>query len=285
MKDVLIIGSGPAGCSAAVYLCRAGFSVTILSSGDGALGRAHAIENYYGFAEPIDGPTLLAQGRAQAARLGAEILQEEALAILPDIDGFTVKTSLGTHTARTLLLATGKSRSGLPVPGFEKLRGRGISFCAVCDGFFYRGKPLGLIGSSLYAAEELQELLRFSQDITLFTNGEPLTASFPEGVRIVTDRITAVEGEEKVSGVTTTGGSVPLEGLFVAIGTAGAAEFAAKLGVAVEKDDILVDENFMTNLPGIFAAGDCIGGLLQVAKAVSDGAQAARAMIAYLKKS
>ena len=171
------------------------------------------------------------------------------------------------------------------MPGFEEFRGKGISFCATCDGFFYRKKRLAVIGSGEYAASEFHELLHVTDDVTVFTNGTPMrTDLFPEGVSVVAEKIARFAGTERLSDIVTEDGVFhPVDGAFIAIGTAGAADFAAKIGIALNGSDIAVDGCFMTNVPGIFAAGDCVGGLFQVAKAVSDGATASKAIIAFLK--
>lgn len=299
MYDAIILGKGPAGISAAVYLARAGLSALVVGKETGALERAEHIENYYGFPEPIHGAALAERGIAQALRFGVSVVSEEALSIGME-DAYVVKTPANEYRARSILVATGKQRAGLRVPGFEELRGKGISFCATCDGFFYRGKSLAVVGSGDYAASELAELLHFTKDITVFTDGVSAAAGrFPEGIAVVTDKIAGFEaglggdaagarGERLAAIVTADATGVksdhPVDGAFIAIGTAGAADFAAKVGIEVRGQDIVVDGAFMTNVPGVFAAGDCIGGFLQVAKAVSDGALAARGMIEFLKR-
>jgi thioredoxin reductase (NADPH) len=282
--DTIIIGKGPAGISAGIYLARAGKSTLVLGKETGALERAETIENYYGFPEPVSGAELARRGIAQAERLGVEIRTEEAVNIAIE-DAFVVRTSDGEYRARSILIATGKSRSGLKVPGFEELRGKGISFCATCDGFFYRKKRLAVVGSGEYAASEFHELLHVTDDVTVFTNGSPMRSDlFPEEVSVVAGKIARFSGTERLSEIVTEDGvAYPVDGAFIAIGTAGAADFAAKIGIALNGSDIAVDGCLMTNVPGIFAAGDCVGGLYQVAKAVSDGATAAKAIIAFLK--
>ncbi len=284
MYDSIIIGKGPAGISASLYLVRAGLKVLVLGHGVGALERAEKIDNYYGFDQPLSGAELAARGVAQARRIGAEIREEEAVNISME-DAWVVKTAGGEYRGRSVLLATGKSRAGLKVPGFEELRGKGISFCATCDGFFYKNKRLAVIGTGDYAANELLELAHFTKDITLFTNGaEPASARFPEGLAVEKRKIDGFAGSDKLTGISLEGGeAMAVDGAFVALGTAGAADFAAKIGVELNKTDIVVDQSFMTNVPGIFAAGDCIGGYLQIAKAVSDGAHAAKHMVPYIK--
>ena len=286
--DAIIIGKGPAGISASLYLARAGYRVLVVGKDGGALERAEKIENYYGFPDPLTGAELVNRGIGQATRLGVTVVSDEVTGISLE-DSLQVKTPRGEYRAKTVLLATGKSRISLKVPGFEEYRGRGISFCAICDGFFYRGKRLGIIGTGDYAAAEFNELLHFTKDLTLFTNGEPISSTnFPANMAVVTERILSFTGEGKLEAIVTDGiegGSVySVDGFFVAIGTAGAADFAAKIGIEVKGTDIVVDGEHMTNVPGVFAAGDCIGGYLQVAKAVADGALAAKGMVAFLKK-
>jgi thioredoxin reductase (NADPH) len=294
MYDAIVLGKGPAGISASVYLARSGLSVLVVGKEIGALERAEHIENYYGFPEPVSGKELSARGIAQAERLGVAVVPEEVVGIGME-DSFTVKTQAAEYRARSVLVATGKQRSGLRVPGFEEFRGKGISFCATCDGFFHRGKKLAVVGTGEYAASELGELLHFSKDLTLFTDGGALVPGrFPDGIAVITDRIASFEtaapaGIDRLGSIVTvdaegTKTAHQVDGAFIAIGTAGAADFAAKIGIELRGQDIAVDGNFMTNVPGIFAAGDCIGGFLQVAKAVSDGALAARGMIEFLKK-
>ncbi len=282
--DTIIIGKGPAGISAAVYIVRSGHSVLVLGKDAGALKRAESIENYYGFTEALTGAELAARGVAQAERLGVDVRCEEVVHLGME-ELWSVKTDAEQYTAKSVLLAPGKERTALKVPGFKEFRGRGISFCVTCDGFFHRGKKLALLGAGEYAANEYAELGAFTTDRVVFTNGAEVTGSFPEDTHFVTDKVVAFTGEDSVSSITTEDGTEhAVEGVFVAIGTAGAASFAATLGIELNGTDIVVDDHYMTNLPGVFAAGDCTGGFLQIAKAVSDGAHAAKCINTWLKK-
>ncbi len=285
MRDAIVIGKGPAGISAAIYLKRAGLDVVVIGKGLGSLEKSEKIENYYGFEVPLSGKDLVEKGIAQAQKLGIEIITEEVVNITKEND-FIIKTTTKTYESKSVLIATGKARIKIDIEGFEELKGKGISFCAVCDGFFYRNKKLGVIGNGDFAAEELHELTAFSKDITLFTNGEKIESSkFPQDIKIVNEKINKIIGEDKVTGILAGETQYPLDGVFVAIGTASASDFALKMGVFVEKDDIIVDEDFMTNVDGLFSAGDAIGGFLQVSKAVSDGAHASKGMVKYIKQS
>jgi len=284
--DTVIVGKGPAGVSAAIYLARANLRVLVIGKGYGALEGASVIENYYGFSEPIDARILHENGIKQAKRLGAEILEDEVIDISQNYEdgSFSVSTPNEKFLAKSVLLATGKARKNLKIPGFMDFLGKGISFCAICDGFFFKGKRIGVIGSGDYAAHEAQELVRFSKDITIFTNGkEAESDKFPPEVKFVKDKILKISGEDKVEKIETELNNYQIDGIFVAEGTAGAGDFALKLGIVTKDDNILVDSGYMTNIPGIFAAGDCIGGLLQIAKAVSDGANVSISIKSYLK--
>jgi len=285
MRDVIVIGKGPAGISAAIYLKRANIDVLVIGKGKGSLEKAETIENYYGFVEPISGTELLDRGIAQAERLGVEILSDEVVGIKQE-EGFVVETSNSKFEAKVILLATGMSRAGLKVKGFEALSGKGISFCAVCDGFFYRNKALAVIGNGDYAASEIADLNNFTQDIKLFTNGLDITTDkLAAGQVTVSDKIIEIKGQDRVEAIITDKDEYPVDGIFVAMGTASATDFAKSLGALTEGINLIVNENLMTTVDGIFAAGDCIGGFWQVSKSVSDGANASRHIIKYLKTS
>ena len=279
--DLIIVGKGPAGVSAALYCGRSGLRTLVIGKDFGALERAESIGNYYGLERPLTGRELAERGVRQAQEAGAEVLDGEVVGI-GGMEGFTVRTTAGELEARAVLLATGKVRRTPPIPGLEEMRGRGVSYCAVCDGFLYRGKPVAVLGGGEYAAEEASVLLRFTNRVTVFPNG-PLTARLPEGCACVTEKVTGILGGDRVEGIETEGGTYDVGGVFVALGTAGASDFAAKLGVLTENGNLVVDGDMMTNVPGLFAAGDCTGGFAQVAVAAAQGALAARAIIPYLR--
>lgn len=280
--DVVIIGRGPAGISAALYTVRAGLSTAILYSGDGALEKAHKIDNYYGFPGGVSGQELLEGGMEQAKGLGVSFLNVQVTGILP-MKEVLLQTTTGQIEAGAVILATGKAKlrpAGLEV---ARLEGKGVSYCAVCDGFFYRGKNVCVIGAGDYALSEANELKPLAT-VTILTNGE--TPSFGETeIPVLTGKIAALEGETSVTGIQFGDGSrMDTNGVFVAIGTASAAALARKTGIALDGDNIRVDDKMQTNVKGVFAAGDCVGGFLQVSKAVADGAMAGKNVIAYLRE-
>lgn len=284
MPNIVIIGSGPAGVSAALYAARAGVETTVLTKGPGALDRAELIQNYYGFAEPISGAELERRGIEGAKALGVQFVTTEAVG-LTYMDKLTVETLAGDFPADAVILATGASRAAPHIPGLAGLEGHGVSYCATCDAFFYRGRDVAVLGSGEYALHEVQALLPVVKSVTLLTNGSPLTASFPPEVTVCPEKVNAILGEERVSGVELSDGkTVALSGVFVALGVAGSTALARKLGAEVDGNRILVDEHMQTTLPGLYAAGDCTGGLLQVAKAVYEGALAGTEAAKALRK-
>ena len=284
MSNIVIVGSGPAGVSAALYAVRAGADTTVLTRGSGALDRADAIENYYGFAQPISGAELERRSVENARRLGVKFVQAEVVG-LTYTDRLTVETAGKDYPADAVILATGASRAVPRIPGLAGLEGHGVSFCAACDAFFYRSRDVAVLGSGEYALHEVQALLPVVKSVTLLTNGAPLTADFPTEVTVCPQAVEAVLGETVVTGVQLSGGvQLPVSGVFVALGVAGSTALARKIGAEVDGNRIVVDARMQTTVPGLYAAGDCTGGLLQVAKAVYEGAQAGTEAAKALRK-
>ena len=284
MPNIVIVGSGPAGISAALYAVRAGADTTVLTKGPGALDRAEKIENYYGFAEPVSGAELERRSIENARRLGVRFVTAEAVG-LTYTDQLTVETLGKDYPADAVILATGASRAVPRIPGLAGLEGHGVSYCAACDAFFYRGRDVAVLGSGEYALHEVQALLPVVRSVTLLTNGAPLTAQFPPEVRVCPQAVEAVLGETAVTGVQLPGGeTLAVSGVFVALGVAGSTALARKIGAEVDGNRVVVDARMQTTVPGLYAAGDCTGGLLQVAKAVYEGAQAATEAVKALRK-
>lgn len=279
LADVVILGSGPAGISAALYTARAGLNTLVIGRIGGSLLKTDKIENYYGFPEPVSGKTLLENGAAQARRIGAEIVEDEVVGITYD-GKFAVSTASGGYHAPFVILATGSSRQAPKLPGVAKFEGHGVSYCAVCDGFFYRKKNVAVLGAGDYALHEAMELLPIAAKVTVLTNGSEPEAKFPPELAVETKKINSLFGDGTLKGVRLEDGSeLEAAGVFVALGVAGSVDLARKLGVETKGSSIVVDENRRTNIPGLYAAGDCIGGLLQISKSVSDGAIAGTAVI------
>ncbi len=280
MKQLVIIGQGPAGISAALYAVRGGADVTVIASGAGALARAGLIQNYYGFENGISGRELIEAGVRQAEKLGVRMVRGELFGIEYGEDGFALKTSAGTLDAGAAVIACGTQRNTPPIAGIDAFDGRGVSYCAVCDAFFFRGKKVGVVGSGAYAASEYEVLKGVIRDVTVLTNGEAPQFSLPCDTR----KIARLEGGDALERVVFEDGSAEaFDGLFIACGTAGAFELSRKLGLETANGKIVTDERRATNVPGIFAAGDCTAGMQQIAKAVCDGMIAGTEALKYLK--
>ena len=289
--DILVIGSGPAGVSAALYARRAGADVTVVSRGSGALTKAEKIENYYGLAEPVTGAELEANGIAGAKRLGVIFIEGEVvgLAMNDDFTGLVVQTPNQVFEAKAVVLAAGSTRLAPKIPGLKELEGKGVSYCAICDAFFYRNKTVAVLGEGDYALHEAEILLPHASKVMLFTNGKEPAVEIPDTIEVHKEKVSAVEAEnaggmERVGGLRTEDGTVtPVNGLFVALGTAGSVDFARKIGAAVDNNRVVADKDMATNVPGLYAAGDCTGGLLQVVKAAYEGAVAGLAAAKYVR--
>lgn len=283
MKKVIIIGYGPAGITAAIYLKRNNINPLVIGKDFGALeGYDGLVENFYGVGDPLSGVELIKRGIKQAKDLGIEVVTDSVIALKTIEDHFEVVTEKGKFESKSVLLATGKTRQTLNRPGFVKYRGKGISMCAVCDGYFYRKKKIGIIGCGAYMLHELEYLNRMSSDVTIFTDGHELDAEVKN--KVVKDKIKKFVGIDKITHIETSDGLYEVDGVFVALGVPSSVEFASQLGVIVEKGNLVVDDHYQTNIPGLFAAGDIIGGKLQIAKAVYDGMNAADAIYDYVVK-
>ena len=287
-SDLVIIGAGAAGLSAALYGVRAGLSVSVIYLDSGALGRAHLIENYFGFAEPVSGQALLDATTANLRRLGCRFKSGEVVAVNMTDNGFSVTLADGAlDTGTAVLIATGRPVSLPPIPGIGAFEGNGVSHCAVCDGFFYRGKQVAVLGSGAFARAEAAVLQPLAASVTILTNGETpdSNAIVNAGFAVCTKKITSVLGSDKLTGIAFADGSErPLDGLFLANGKAGALDFAAHLGILQKDGAIRVDASGMTNLPGLFAAGDCLGAPYQVSVSVGRGCVAALGAVAYVRE-
>jgi thioredoxin reductase (NADPH) len=279
-----------------LYAVRGNLDPLVINNGIGALEKAEKIENYYGLVHPMSGRELFETGLKQARDLGVRIIDAQVLG-MGGFDTFEVKTTEGDFEAESVILATGSKRSAPPIPGVKELEGRGVSYCAICDAFFYRGKDVAVLGNSDFALHEAEELSSTAASVTIYTDGREPDFSKKHEIPVNTMKIQAIEGEEKVSGLRLEseltametgeqeGAFVPADGVFVAIGTAGSSEMARQMGAELtQKGNIRVDENMETTIPGLFAAGDCTGGLLQVAKAVSDGCRAGISAGQYVRR-
>lgn len=288
MYDVIIIGKGPAGISASLYTVRAKLATLVIGKDGSALKKAGKIENYYGFSTPVSGEYLLKEGENQALRLGAEILDEEVIEIKKN-DFFEVKTSNNTFISKAVLLATGSQQKKINVENLESFEGKGVSYCSTCDGFFYNNLKVGVLGFKDFAVHEAYELLVYTKDITIYTNGRELELSEEykdeaTNYKVNKKTITKIDGADFLQRIHFDDGtSEEIEGIFVAYESASSADFARKLGIMTDNNHVLVDKDMQTNMDGVYAAGDCTGGFKQIATAVGQGALAGRKIIEYVR--
>jgi len=277
VRNVIIIGSGPTGYTAALYAARAELKPLVFESSvmaGGALMQTTDVENFPGFPDSIMGPELMDAMRRQAERFGAELVPDDVVAVDLTADPKVVKTESGTYLAKAVIIATGSRYKELGVPGEKLLGGHGVSWCATCDGFFFRGHDIAVIGGGDSALEEATFLTRFGKSVTVVHRRDTLRAS-----KIMQDRafanpkitfrwdseVAEVLGSEKVTGLrirSTKDGTeqvLPVTGVFVAIGHDPRSDlFAGQL--ATDPDGyLLVDEpSTRTAIEGVFAAGDVV---------------------------
>ena len=291
MYDVIIIGDGPAGISASLYIKRADFNVAVIASGASSLKKASKIENYYGFENGISGTDLHNVGVAQARNLGIEIIEKEVIGIKyvesEELAYEIIVANQGKdekYIAKVVILATGANRKQPNIQGIKEFEGRGVSFCAVCDGAFYKKKDVAVLGSKEYAIGEMEELLPIANSVVLLTNGEKALEN-RNNVEINEKEIREFRGDTKVREVLFKDGSIKkIDGIFIAQGTASSIDFARKIGAKIENNVVLVNEDMETTVRNIYACGDCTGGILQVSKAVYEGTKAGLAIIKRLRE-
>ena len=285
MYDVIIIGAGPAGVSASLYTKRAGKDTLIIYSGNSSLEKTERIENYYGFENGISGEELYKNGLNQAKNIGVDIKNEAVIKIEQTLEKtFIVDTSNNRYEAKTIIIAVGQKRKELDVKGVAELEGKGISYCAICDGFFYKNKNVAVIGSGDYAVSEANDLINLANKITILTNGKEKPEIRAENVDIITKDIKEISGENKVEKIIfNDDSSIETDGVFIAQPGNGPIAIAKKLGIILNKNRIVIDENMQTNIKGVFACGDCTEGWVQICKAVYEGAKAGLEAMNYLR--
>ena len=291
MYDSIIIGSGPAGITASLYMVRAGLKVLIVSKNESALDKAEKIENYYGFEMPISGKELNEAGIKQAKRIGAEFLEKEVISIKYSENNCyeVIVANQGKdekYIAKTIVLATGTNRNKPKIKGIKEFEGKGISYCAICDAAFFRNKNVAVLGNGDYAIGEIEELLPIVKSVTMLTNGlEPIEYR-SDNLNINTKKIREFRGSNIIEEIEFEDDTVEeINGIFIAQGVASSTDFAKKLGAMIENNYIIVNEKMETTVPNIYACGDCTGGLLQISKAVYEGTVAGLEIIKKLKTS
>lgn len=293
LYDVIIVGSGPAGYTAALYAARANLSVLMFQGymPGGQLMLTSDVENYPGFEEGLLGPNLMEKFEAQARRFGAKLVSEDVTAVDFSKRPFTITTDSGNFMAKAVIISTGASAKWLGLPSEERLQGRGVSACATCDGFFFKNKDIAVIGGGDTAMEEATFLTRYASHVTVIHRRDALRAS-----KIMQDRafnnpkisfiwdteVTEVVGEEAVTELrlhnlkTGEESTLPVQGLFLAIGHQPNTDLFKDILEMDKVGYITQVEHTMTSIPGVFAAGDVSDHRYrQAVTAAGDGCRAA----------
>lgn len=292
--DVVIVGAGPAGLQAAIHAARRRVSVMVLGKDrKSSLFRAH-VENLCCLFNAT-GQSMLETGRRQAANFGARFMDADILRISAEADGFALETESGERLmCRALILATGSARNTLRVKGEKELLGKGVSYCVDCDGNFYRGEDVAVVGDESAAVDGALTLAEIAGTVHLICQDLNVSEALLRKIdasKVTVHRgagVEAIAGEDHVDGlVLDDGRMLSATGVFIELGAKGLLELATALGVALDDEMrfIRTDKGQRTNVPGIFAAGDICGPPWQVAKAVGEGCVAGINAADYAKKA
>lgn len=292
--EVVIIGCGPAGLSAGIYLGRAKVNTLLVGKYKGSqLMKAHNIENFFGFPKGIKGSDLLANGIKQAKKFKVKIVDDEVTDVETIKNGFKVKLGKGEqHICKALVIATGTPIKLSGIANEEELTGKGLHYCVECDGAFYKNKKVAVIGNGNHSAEDALDVRVFTKNVTIISNGKGFKFSPKMKQAIKKNNIKLLDAEVKEfrgkkfleSVILEKNKVVKFDGVFMACGTASALDFSSKIGLEINNNILNVDSNNMTNVKGIFAAGNCSGKCRQVAKNVGEGCNAGLGAIKYLRK-
>jgi thioredoxin reductase (NADPH) len=287
--DVLIIGCGPAGLQAAIHSSRKKAKTVLVGKPNNSSAHGTDIENYFGVVD--DGDTLISEGLGQAKSFGTEFLEQNVISAGKDGDAFVFGTDDGTQIrSKAVVIATGISRKKLNVPGEKELLGKGVSYCAVCDCNFYKGRRVVIVGNESEAAVSAKLMTSYASETSwvawdLTANEAVVSRALDAGVRLYNSKPKSIDGSGKVESLTLNDGTViSVDGVFIELGAKSAADIAMDLDLMPELDDtIKVDQECRTEVPGVFACGDITGKPWQVAKAVGQGCVAGLNAADYAK--
>lgn len=291
--DVIIIGTGPAGLQAAIHAARKKASVLVLGK-ESKSSMFHAHVENFAFIFKVSGEEMLKTGRIQAESFGAAFLEEDILRIIPVDAGYQVEIEDGREIdTRAIIIATGTARNKLGVPGEKELLGKGVSYCVDCDGNFFRGETVAVIGGESAAADGALAIAEIAGVVHLVCDKVKVSAALENKLRsskIMLHEgvgVTTISGKDKVETLLLTDGSrLPVSGVFIELGSKGLMELAMTLGIRLddEMNYIQVNRKQETSIPGIYAAGDICGPPWQIAKAVGEGCVAGIEAASHAKK-
>jgi len=302
LADIIGIGGGPAGLTAALYAARLGMKTRLFEgkSLGGRASEAPKVWNFPGFVEGISGVELICRMAKQAEKAGAEIVfPEEILDIALEGRLRAVAARAYRHQCHAVIIATGTQRKKLPVPGEAEFLGRGVSYCAVCDGPLFKGKTVAVIGSGNEAVQDALYLSNICGEVHLITHMDEVTAekaladecAEKPNIKIRKGRARSILGDDAVKSVVVLylednrEVRIPIEGVFISVGGVPMTNLVRKAGIVVdERGCIKVDRRQATNVDGVYAAGDCTCGGMQIVTAVGEGAMAAMQAYRYVRK-
>ncbi|MEW6186834.1 MAG: thioredoxin-disulfide reductase [Thermodesulfobacteriota bacterium] len=299
--DLIIVGGGPAGLTAGLYARRSRLKTVLIEKlmPGGQVLTTDWVDNYPGFPEGVSGFDLIEKMRLQVERFELPIVNDEMVSLSLDGPEKILKTVQGTYRSKTLIIASGASHRKLGVPGEAWLSGKGVSYCATCDGPFFRDQEIAVVGGGDTAVQEALYLTRFAKKVYLIHRRDQLRAvkilqekalSHPSIVPVWNSLVESIEGTEEVNGIRlkktdgSPGQTLSLQGVFILIGTLPNTEWLTSLVTLDDQGFVITDEQMATNIKGIFAAGDVRQKILrQISTAVGDGATAVFAAERYLE--
>jgi len=298
--DVIILGGGPAGLTAAIYTARFGLKTLIVDGGHlgGKSWGPHKIENYPGFPEGTTGTELMEKFIEQAKKFGTEFKKETVVGLMPMGGSQMVQTRGGIYGAQAVIVATGIQKKQLSIPGEMEYKGRGVSYCAICDAPFFRGKTVAVIGAGEEAVEDALRLTDFASKVYAI----PGSKGYNEGVEglkelLVHEKVVLIEGADPesiggnslVESLALKGGdvgSLDVDGIFIILEKVPTTSILTDAGIGTDlRSCILVDRNQATSVEGVFAAGDCVCGGMQVVTAAGEGGMAGLSALKYIKSA
>ena len=277
--DVIVLGGGPAGLAAAVAVRGRNKSVLVISNPwqDSPLAKAERVDNYLGM-PGLTGEEMLEKFHSHALEMGAEVVHGRVISLM-EFDGYMVTVGSEVYMGKTLVLCPGVVRQA-KYPGEQEFLGRGVSYCATCDGMLYRGKHVAVVGRSKDAPHEANYLKGLGCRVTYLSASEP--EGLEEGIEVLLARSLEVKGEQTVTGISADGVFLPCDGVFILREAVASTDLLPAL--ETREGAVVVNRSMATNLPGVFAAGDCTGAPLQIAKAVGEGHIAGLSAADYLDK-
>lgn len=282
--DLIVVGAGPAGVTAAIYARKSGLSVLLINGENLKTNTNYKIDNHYGFHNGILYRDLAENGIKQAIEFEVDIINETCYEYFQE-DNLQVCVTKNRHYGKTLVIATGIHYGKLPLDNFDSFVGNGIHFCTLCDGFLFRNKKVLLFGYGKYLIHEYEYLKEICRDITIYATDDDQLDNYEFDHPVIKNsKITKLIGNSnnKLSSIVVNDTEVSCDGLFIALGSPNSHSLATTAGIKTTNERIVIDDSYQTNLSGIFAIGDAVAGETQVARAIYEGMKVANQIYKYI---